>query len=29
MKYDVILIEDKLKDLFPNNPFNLKNDLKK
>lgn len=29
MKYDVILIEDKLKDLFPNNPFSLKNDLKK
>lgn len=29
MKYSIILIEEELKDFFPDNPFNLKNDFKK
>ena len=28
MEYKIILIEDKLKNLLPGNPFNLKNDFK-
>jgi hypothetical protein len=27
-EYKIILIEDKLKNLLPGNPFNLKNDFK-